>query len=150
MKPSLTLLNCLLLAGVASGAAQAAPLPAPFADQLNANYPAVASLYQELHSNPELGFAEHKTAANLAKRAKALGFDVTTGVGGTGVVAILKNGPGPTVMLRTELDALPVLEKPAWPLPARSLSRMQPAKRSRWRTRAATTCTWPPGTARRN
>ncbi|HEX8480195.1 MAG TPA: amidohydrolase [Telluria sp.] len=115
MKPSLTLLNCLrnclLLAGAASGAAHAAPLPAPFADQLNANYPAVASLYQELHSNPELGFAEHKTAANLARRAKALGFDVTTGVGGTGVVAILKNGPGPTVMLRTELDALPVLEK---------------------------------------
>jgi len=115
MKPSRlsfnALFNSLLLAGVAGSTAHAAALPAPFAAQLDANYSAVASLYQELHSNPELGFAEHKTAANLAQRAKALGFDVTTGVGGTGVVAILKNGPGPTVMLRTELDALPVLEK---------------------------------------
>ena len=111
MIPSRILLNSLLLAGVASGVAHATALPAPFTEQLNANYPAIASLYQELHANPELGFAEHKTAANLAKRAKDLGFDVTTGVGGTGVVAILKNGPGPIVMLRTELDALPVLEK---------------------------------------
>ena len=107
MKPSRILICSLLAAGVAN----AAPLPAPFAAQLNANYPAIENLYQELHRNPELGFNEHQTAANLAKLAKELGFEVTTGVGGTGVVAILRNGPGPTVMLRTEMDALPVQEK---------------------------------------
>lgn len=107
------LLASLFLSGAAATAATAAAadLPAPFAAQLNANYPAIETLYQQLHSNPELGFAEHKTAANLAKLAKSLGYEVTTGVGGTGVVAILRNGPGPTVMLRTEMDALPVLEK---------------------------------------
>ena len=104
------LLASLFLSGVA-GSAAAADLPAPFAAQLSANYPAIETLYQQLHSNPELGFAEHKTAANLAKLAKSLGYEVTTGVGGTGVVAILRNGPGPTVMLRTEMDALPVQEK---------------------------------------
>ena len=102
MKPSRILFTSLLLAGVVSGAAHAA-LPAPFAEQMHANYPAIETLYQELHRNPELGFSEHQTAANLAKLTKALGFEVTTGVGGTGVVAILRNGPGPTVMLRTDL-----------------------------------------------
>src|SRR5678810_836310 len=65
--------------------------------------------------NPELAFHEQRTAATLATRVKALGFEVTSGVGGTGLVAILKNGPGPTVMLRTELDALPVEEKTGLP-----------------------------------
>jgi len=115
MKPSRILRNTLLLAGVIGGAASAATLPAPFAEQLNASYPAVETLYQDLHRNPELGFNEHQTAAKLAERVKALGYEVTTGVGGTGVVAILKNGPGPTVMLRTEMDALPVQEKTSLP-----------------------------------
>lgn len=103
--------NILLIAMAASGLASAAPLPKPMSDQLNASYPAVEKLYQELHRAPELAFNEHQTAAKLAALAKGLGFEVTTGVGGTGVVALLRNGPGPTVMLRTEIDALPVLEK---------------------------------------
>jgi hippurate hydrolase len=111
MKPFIRNLTSLLVAGAAFGVAQAASLPAPFAEQLNANYPSVENLYQDLHRNPELGFNEHRTAAKLAGLVKALGYEVTTGVGGTGVVAILKNGPGPTVMLRTEMDALPVQEK---------------------------------------
>jgi len=115
MKPFIRSLTSLLVAGAAASAAQAASLPAPFAEQLNAEYPSVESLYQDLHRNPELGFNEHRTAAELAKRVKALGYEVTTGVGGTGVVAILKNGPGPTVMLRTEMDALPVQEKTSLP-----------------------------------
>jgi hippurate hydrolase len=120
MKSSRILRHTLFLAGlIGAAAAGAAPagtaLPAPFAEQLNANYPAVESLYQDLHRNPELGFNEHQTAARLAELAKKLGFEVTTGVGGTGVVAILKNGPGPTVMLRTEMDALPVQEKTSLP-----------------------------------
>src|SRR6059058_617902 len=115
MKPLIRTLTSLLVAGAAAGAVQAAPLPAPFAEQLNANYPSIETLYQDLHHNPELGFNEHRTAAELAKRVKALGYEVTTGVAGTGVVAILKNGPGPTVMLRTEMDALPVQEKTSLP-----------------------------------
>jgi hippurate hydrolase len=116
MKSSRILRTTLFLAGViGTHAAGAAALPAPFVEQLNASYPAIETLYQDLHRNPELGFNEHQTAAKLAERAKALGFDVTTGVGGTGVVAILRNGPGPTVMLRTELDALPVQEKTGLP-----------------------------------
>ncbi|MFL6631478.1 MAG: amidohydrolase [Massilia sp.] len=116
MKSSRILRTTLFLAGVIGAhVAGAAALPAPFAEQLNASYPAIETLYQDLHRNPELGFNEHQTAAKLAERAKALGFDVTTGVGGTGVVAILRNGPGPTVMLRTEMDALPVQEKTSLP-----------------------------------
>ena len=79
--------------------------------EVDAIYSDIETLYKDLHQNPELGFQETQTAAKLAARMKALGFDVTTGVGKTGVVAIMKNGAGPTVMLRTELDALPVAEK---------------------------------------
>jgi len=81
------------------------------AAQVDAIYPDIEKLYMDLHRSPELAFHEQRTAATLAARVKALGFEVTTGVGGTGVVAILKNGPGPVVMLRTELDALPIEEK---------------------------------------
>ena len=77
----------------------------------DALWPTLEPLYQDLHAHPELSFQETATAAKLAGRLKGLGFDVTTGVGGTGVVGVLKNGAGPTVMLRTELDALPLEEK---------------------------------------
>jgi len=83
--------------------------------QVDAIYPDIEKLYIDLHRSPELAFHEQRTAATLAARVKALGFDVTTGVGGTGIVAIMKNGPGPVVMLRTELDALPIEEKTGLP-----------------------------------
>src|SRR5690606_22592271 len=68
-------------------------------------------LYRHLHAHPELSFHEKETAARLAEEWKKAGYEVTTGVGGHGVVALLKNGDGPTVMLRTDLDALPVVEQ---------------------------------------
>jgi hippurate hydrolase len=74
-------------------------------------WPTLQPLYEDLHAHPELSFQETATAAKMAAQLKALGFEVTTGVGRTGVVGVLKNGAGPTVMLRTELDALPVEEK---------------------------------------
>jgi hippurate hydrolase len=83
--------------------------------RVDAIYPDIEKLYIDLHRNPELAFHEQRTAATLAARVKALGYEVTTGVGGTGVVAILKNGSGPVVMLRTELDALPMQEKTGLP-----------------------------------
>ncbi len=82
---------------------------------IDALYPDLAALYRDLHRNPELGFQETRTAATLAARLRSLGYEVTTGVGGTGIVALLRNGQGPTAMLRTELDALPVEEKTGAP-----------------------------------
>jgi len=79
--------------------------------EIAADYPHLDALYKDIHQHPELGLQEHRTAAKLAAEMKALGFTVTEGVGQTGVVAIYKNGPGPTIMIRTELDALPMEEK---------------------------------------
>ncbi len=78
-------------------------------------YPEALALYQDLHQSPELSSHENQTAAKLASRLRNLGYEVTEQVGGTGIVALLKNGAGPTVMLRTELDALPVEEKTGLP-----------------------------------
>src|SRR6266700_1386806 len=82
--------------------------------------PELESLYRDLHEHPELAFHEQRTAATLADRLRALGFEVTTQVGGTGLVAILRNGSGPVVMLRTELDALPVEEKTGLPFASKA------------------------------
>jgi len=88
---------------------------APTKSQIDAVYPHLESLYVDLHRNPELSLHEEKTAAKMADELRHLGYEVTTGVGGTGVVGILKNGVGPTVMIRAELDALPVPEKTGLP-----------------------------------
>jgi hypothetical protein len=82
---------------------------------LDKNYPELDALYKDLHSHPEVGFQEERTAALLAAKMRKLGFTVTEHVGKTGVVAIYKNGPGPVVMVRTELDALPMEEKTGLP-----------------------------------
>jgi len=83
--------------------------------EVDAVYSDAHALYLDLHEHPELSAHENQTATKLAGRLRSLGYDVTEHVGGTGVVAILKNGPGPTIMLRTELDALPVEEKTGLP-----------------------------------
>ncbi len=71
----------------------------------------LAAVYRDLHAHPELGFQEIRTAALVAARLSSSGFEVTTGVGGTGVVGLLRNGDGPLVLLRADMDALPVEEK---------------------------------------
>ena len=78
---------------------------------LDALYPEIAVFYQDLHQNPELSLQEEKTAGKLAARLRAAGCEVTERVGGWGVVGVLRNGPGPTVLVRTDMDALPVDEK---------------------------------------
>jgi amidohydrolase len=88
---------------------------APSRQQVDAIYPQIETLYEDLHRNPELSYHEQKTAATIADQLRKLGFAVTTDVGGTGVVGVLKNGAGPTVMIRAELDALPVPEKTGLP-----------------------------------
>jgi amidohydrolase len=87
----------------------------PLDKQVSSVLPDAQTLYLDLHQHPELSSHETRTAAELANRLRTLGYEVTEHVGGTGVVAILKNGAGPTVMLRTELDALPVEEKTGLP-----------------------------------
>jgi hippurate hydrolase len=71
--------------------------------------------YEDLHSHPEVSLEEIRTAGVLAQRMRELGFTVTEKVGGTGVVAVLSNGPGPTVLVRTDMDALPVKEETGLP-----------------------------------
>lgn len=104
-----------MMAGVAgAGMLALAAVPAQadgLRDAVNAQMPALVDLYKDLHANPELSMQEVETAAKLAARARALGFEVTEGVGKTGVVAVMRNGDGPVVMLRADMDGLPVIEQ---------------------------------------
>jgi amidohydrolase len=84
-------------------------------NEVNNVYPHAHAFYLDVHEHPELSGHEIQTAAKLASSLRNLGYDVTEHVGGTGVVALMKNGPGPDIMLRTELDALPVEEKTGLP-----------------------------------
>ncbi|CAM4095361.1 amidohydrolase [Pseudoalteromonas byunsanensis] len=81
------------------------------AQNIQSDMPNLESLYLHLHQNPELSYQEKNTAVRLASELKALGFDVTQRVGGFGVVGLLKNGEGPTVMIRADTDALPIIEQ---------------------------------------
>jgi amidohydrolase len=105
---SFRLAHFLLIATL--GASVWAQIPSA-SKEVDTVYPEAESFYRDLHQNPELSSHETQTARKLASQLRTLGYEVTEHVGGTGIVAILKNGPGPTVMLRTELDALPVEEK---------------------------------------
>ncbi|MES2321975.1 MAG: amidohydrolase [Pseudomonadota bacterium] len=101
------LFSLLALPAAMAGAADTA-----LADAIARDYDSkLAPLYEHFHRNPELSYAEVKTAARLARELREAGFDVTEGVGKTGLVALLKNGPGPMVMMRADMDGLPVEEK---------------------------------------
>jgi len=89
--------------------------PAVVAQKLAADYPALLALYSDLHAHPELSLMEEKTAAKLAAELRSIGFEVTEKFGGHGIVGVLKNGPGPTLLVRTDLDGLPVLEETGVP-----------------------------------
>ena len=105
-------MKSLLLAAAASLGLIASPAAAdPLRDAVAKDMPSLLSLYRDLHANPELSMEEVKTSAKLAAEAKRLGFVVTTGVGKTGVVAVMKNGPGPVLMVRADMDGLPVIEQ---------------------------------------
>ncbi|VWX57681.1 Peptidase M20 [Sphingorhabdus sp. 109] len=84
-------------------------------DAISADMPSLMDIYRDLHANPELSGEEVRTAAKLAAEARRLGFEVTEKVGGTGVVAVMENGEGPTVMLRADMDGLPLEEKTGLP-----------------------------------
>src|SRR5579871_671452 len=82
---------------------------------LKAVLPDLESVYKDIHSHPELSMQEKRTAGIAAERLRATGYEVTTGVGNTGVVGVLRNGDGPTIMLRADMDALPVREATGLP-----------------------------------
>ena len=100
--------------------AAALALAAPAAAQtlggdVQEQMPSLMAIYDDLHANPELSFMEVRSAGILAAEARKLGFEVTEKVGGTGIVAVMKNGPGPVVMVRADMDGLPVTEQTGLP-----------------------------------
>ena len=117
------MIRSFVLAIAISGVSFAQTWTSPSKAEVDAVYPQVDSLYIDLHRNPELSLHEVKTAATIADNLRKLGFDVTPDVGGTGVVGVLKNGSGPTVMVRAELDALPVPEKTGLPYASHVMSK---------------------------
>ena len=111
----LTLLTSLCLHAPSQAQQGASALAPRVGELVGGMYGQLDTLYKDLHANPELGFQEVRTAAKLAAEMRAIGFEVTEKIGKTGLVAIYKNGTGPTVMVRTELDALPMEEKTGLP-----------------------------------
>ena len=81
-----------------------------------------ADVYRDVHANPELSFAETRTAGIVESHLVSMGFEVTTGVGRTGVVGLFRNGPGSTVLVRADMDALPVLEATGLPYASTQVS----------------------------
>jgi amidohydrolase len=114
-----SLLTSVALCAATPLAAQAqldvVKMKAAIETSVEADYPKLDALYKDIHAHPEIAFQEVKTAARLAAEMRALGFEVTENVGKTGLVAIYHNGDGPTIMVRTELDALPMEEKTGLP-----------------------------------
>ena len=93
----------------------ASPAPAALADDIRADMPGLMAVYRDLHANPELSMQEARTPAKLAAEARKLGFTVTEKVGKTGVVAVMRNGPGPVLMIRADMDGLPIVEQTGLP-----------------------------------
>jgi amidohydrolase len=110
------ILAALLLAGAMLSPASAQDLR----QSITRDMPDLMNLYRDLHANPELSMQETRSAARMADEARRAGFTVTTGVGGTGVVAVLQNGPGPVLLLRADMDALPVEEQTGLPFASRA------------------------------
>lgn len=103
----------------------AASLKQSIETSFESDYPKLDALYRDIHAHPELAFQEEKTAAKLAAEMRAIGFEVTEKVGRTGLVALFGNGDGPTIMVRTELDALPMEEKTGLPYASRDKTTWQ-------------------------
>src|SRR3954462_1741823 len=97
--------------------------PAAILAPLGSVLPDLEALYKDVHAHPELSMQETRTAGLAADRLRAAGYEVTTGVGGTGVVGLLRNGDGPPVMLRADMDALPVEEATGLPYASKVVAK---------------------------
>jgi hypothetical protein len=114
----------------------------PVLKNLDRLIPDLEALYKDIHAHPELSMQETRTAGLAADRLRAAGYAVTSGVGKTGVVGLLRNGDGPIVMLRADMDALPIEEATGLPYASKATRKTARERRSRLATCAATTCTW--------
>jgi hippurate hydrolase len=110
----------LLLGSVAGRAADVGPLRSAIRDLAEKDVAYLAELYRHLHANPELSQQERATAERLAKELAAAGYAVTTGIAGHGLVGVLRNGEGPTVLIRADMDGLPVEENTGRPYASRN------------------------------
>jgi hippurate hydrolase len=104
-----------LAIGVAAVMASTTAPAAALSDAIKADMPQLMTLYRDLHEHPELSMQEVRTPALIAPQMRKLGFEVTEHVGKTGVVAVMKNGPGPVLLIRADMDALPVKEQTGLP-----------------------------------
>lgn len=91
--------------------------------KIAAEYASLEAIYKDVHANPELSFMETRTAALVAKELRACGFEVTEKVGGMGVVGVMKNGPGPVIMVRADMDALPIKEETGLPYASKVVTK---------------------------
>ena len=124
MKPKATLASVLSLlaagtwlasAGPASAQSLSPDLAKKVIESVDADAQRLTGIFKDIHENPELGFMETRTAGIVAKELGALGYEVKTGIGKTGVVGIMRNGDGPVVLYRADMDAVPVEEQTGVP-----------------------------------
>jgi len=108
-----------------TAAALAAPTQAATLESaIRADMPQLMALYRDLHASPELSMQEVRTPAKLAPDMRKLGFQVTEHVGKTGMVAVMKNGPGPVLMIRADMDALPIKEQTGLPFASKMMGKL--------------------------
>ena len=121
--PGRVLLVLIVLSGIAGRPVVAAPPADPWID---AHLDELLKLYRHLHTHPELSYQEIKTAGRIADELRrVVGMEITEKVGGTGVVGVLKNGEGPVVLVRTDMDALPVAEETGLPFASKEQAKDQ-------------------------
>ena len=113
-----------LLLAVAFMTACAPANAATLQESIRADMPMLLSLYRDIHANPELSMEEVRTPALMAPKMRELGFQVTEHVGKTGLVAVMKNGPGPVLLIRADMDALPVKEQTGLPFASRAIGKL--------------------------
>jgi hippurate hydrolase len=112
----------LLLAAAMNLASPAAA--AALSDAIKSDMPMLMNLYRDLHANPELSMQEVRTPSKIAPEMRKAGFEVTEHVGKTGLVAVMKNGPGPVLLIRADMDALPVKEQTGLPFASKAVGKL--------------------------
>ena len=117
MKLKLALSVAMLMASTSASSAA-------LSDAISADMPQLMALYRDLHANPELSLQEVRSPAKLAAEARKLGYQVTEKVGGNGVGAVMKNGPGPVILIRADMDALPVREQTGLPFASKAIGKL--------------------------
>jgi len=117
-------MKSLLLVAAAVMTATSPAHSAALSDSIQADMPQLMTLYRDLHANPELSMQEVRTPALLAPQMRKLGFQVTEHVGKTGLVAVMKNGPGPVLLIRADMDALPVREQTGLPFASKAMGKL--------------------------